>query len=198
MDTLLEYGLIAVFVALLLAPVGLPIPEDVTLLAAGALIGLGQATWLEALGVAYVGVLIADSTIWFMGRRIGLHPTGWIARVVGADQIERIERFYRKYGAWTIAIARQIPGIRFPSFFFAGATGISWPRFLLFQATSAFVNVNVYLWLGRTFADDMGRVVTWIGRFREIVGVAVVILVAFVALRLWRARHPPPTDGEPG
>lgn len=194
METLLEYGLTAVFIALLLAPFGLPIPEDVSLLVAGALIGFGKASWGEALAVAYCGVLIADSTIWFMGRRIGLHPTGWIARVVGADQIERIERFYRRYGAWTIAIARQIPGIRFPSFFFAGATGISWPRFLLFQATSAFINVNVYLWLGRTFSDDIERVVVWIGRFREVLGVLLVGVVIAIGVRLWRSR-PPKTEG---
>lgn len=194
METLLEYGLTAVFIALLLAPFGLPIPEDVSLLVAGALIGFGKASWGEALAVAYCGVLIADSTIWFMGRRIGLHPTGWIARVVGADQIERIERFYRRYGAWTIAIARQIPGIRFPSFFFAGATGISWPRFLLFQATSAFINVNVYLWLGRTFSDDIERVVMWIGRFREVLGVLLVGVVIAIGVRLWRSR-PPKTEG---
>lgn len=194
METLLEYGLTAVFIALLLAPFGLPIPEDVSLLVAGALIGFGKAAWGEALAVAYAGVLIADSTIWFMCRRIGLHPTGWIARVVGADQIERIERFYRRYGAWTIAIARQIPGIRFPSFFFAGATGISWPRFLLFQATSAFVNVNLYLWLGRTFSDDIERVVQWIGRFREVLGVLLVGVVIAIGVRLWRSR-PPKTEG---
>lgn len=115
----------AVFIALILAPLGLPLPEDLTLLLAGVLIGQGHASAISTFFVGYFGILCADSIAWTYGRRFGLHPTGFISRLVGPSDVERIERFYRRWGAWTIVIARMVPGTRIPAFFFAGASGIS-------------------------------------------------------------------------
>ena len=145
----------AVFLALMLTPFGLPIPEDVSLLAAGILTATGHASLLHAVVIGYLGVLGGDVISWTFGRRVGLQPTGFIARLVGPEDIARIERFYDRYGSWAIIIARQFPGMRLPAFFFAGASGISLPRFLALDGTAAIVTVGVFVSLGRIFADDL-------------------------------------------
>lgn len=183
-DTLLQYGLFAVFLALILTPFGLPIPEDVSLLVGGALASMGHATYVEVLIVGYVGVVGGDIIAWTFGRRVGMHPRGWIARLVGDDDIERIERFYRRYGSWAIVIARQFPGMRLPAFFFAGASGVRLRRFLLFDGTAALVTVGVFPALGYTFADDLGRVVRVLDSFRFWAGLAVGVVLSLVVWRI--------------
>ncbi|MCB9778989.1 MAG: DedA family protein [Alphaproteobacteria bacterium] len=189
MDTLLRYGLLAVFLALILTPFGLPLPEDISLLVAGILAGTGHASLPAALAIGYLGVLTGDVITWTIGRRVGVQPKGFISRLVGRAQIERIERFYRRYGAMTIAIARQIPGMRYPAFFFAGATGISLPRFLFIDALAAIVTTNVFVWLGFAFADDAATLVPWLDGFRLVallvVGTAVVVMGVRI-VRRWR------------
>lgn len=187
-DSLLKYGLVAVFVALMLTPFGLPIPEDVSLTAAGVLSATGHATWWQAWLVGYAGVMGSDIISWTFGHRVGLHPTGFISRMIGPEDIERIERFYRRWGSWAIVIARQFPGMRMPAFFFAGASGISLPRFLLFDGCAALVTTTVFTWLGRTFADDLGRILGWLDQFRvvgTVVGLAAVSLVSWRVGRRW-------------
>ena len=122
----------------------------------------GHATLAQALVVGYLGVVGSDVVSWTFGRRVGLQPTGFIARLVGADDIARIARFYQKWGPWAIAIARNFPGMRLPAFFFAGASGISLPRFLLIDGIAACVTVGVFVSLGRIFADDLGRVLAFL------------------------------------
>lgn len=196
METILRYGLVAVFLALILTPFGLPIPEDVSLLAAGILSATGHAALPEALVVGYIGVVGGDIISWTFGRRVGLQPTGFIARLVGPEDIARIERFYRRYGSWAIVIARQFPGMRMPAFFFAGASGVSLPRFLLLDGAAAFITVGVFVTLGRVFADDLSDVIAFMDEFRFYAGIGVGLLVALVVWRIVRrftSRKPPET-----
>jgi membrane protein DedA with SNARE-associated domain len=192
MDSLLQYGLIAVFVALMLTPLGLPIPEDVSLTAAGVLSATGHATYAQAWLVGYAGVIGSDIVSWTFGRRVGLHPTGFISRMIGPEDIERIERFYRRWGPWAIVFARQFPGMRMPAFFFAGASGISLPRFLLYDGSAALITTTVFTWLGWTFADDLGRVLGWLDQFRRVgsvVGVVALVFISWRVVRRWRERR---------
>lgn len=196
MQTLLEYGLLACFVALLLTPFGLPIPEDVSLFAAGALAGAGHTELPLALAVGYAGVLLGDMISYSFGRRIGLEPRGRMGRLIGRSQIQRIERFYARYGTATIAIARQLPGMRLPAFFFAGATGVPFARFLLIDGLAALVTVGVFVPLGYWFSDDIGRIVPWLDRFRFVlllIAVAVAAVLFWRTLRRWREQEDDPT-----
>jgi len=187
LDTLLRYGLLAVFFALLLTPFGLPIPEDVSLFVAGVLAGGGQAMLPQALAVGYAGVMISDLISWSFGRRVGLEPKGFLGRLVGKRQLQRIERFYLRYGSWAIVISRQIPGMRLPAFFFAGATGIPVTRFLMVDGAAALITVGLYTSLGYAFSDQVSQVLPWLNRARFalllIAAASVVVIVARVIRR---------------
>ena len=183
METLLENGLVAVFVALLLAPFGLPIPEDISLLVAGVLVHWGKAEVWHALVVGYLGVVIGDCFVWTIGRKVGLHPSGLLPRLVGSEKVKRITRFYDRFGEWAIVLCRQVPGLRAPAFFFAGATGIRFTRFLALDGCGAFVTVGLYVWLGITFAENLDTVVPWLDRFRTLGLMVLVIAVGILGIR---------------
>jgi membrane-associated protein len=185
-ETLQEYGPAAIFVALLLAPVGFPVPEDVSLLILGVLVARGGTSYGVAFLVAYFGVLLGDTAVWALGRRVGLRPTGWISRFTGQKRIEWIERFYERYGAWAIVFCRQIPGLRFPGFFFAGATDVPLPRFVAFDGAAAMITANLYLFVGGAFADDLTPVIDWIERFRVAAAVIMVAITAVLVVPLIR------------
>jgi membrane protein DedA with SNARE-associated domain len=197
LDTILRFGMVAVFLALILTPFGLPIPEDISLMAAGILSTTGHATLVEAIVIGYVGVMAGDVISWTFGRRVGLQPQGFLARLVGPDDIDRIERFYRRYGAFAIVIARQVPGMRLPAFFFAGASGVSLPRFLALDGAAAVITVGVFVTLGRVFADDLGAVISFMDQFRFYAGFGVGLLVALVAWRILRRLGRRPTPPPP-
>ena len=181
METLLEYGLLAVLIALLLTPLGLPIPEDVSLLPAGALARTGHGALTTAVLVGFMGVLGGDSIAWLMGRHTGLAPTGWLSRLVGERPIRRIRKFYDRFGPWTVVVCRQVPGLRFPAFFFAGATGMRYRRFIALDAAGSVITVSVWIsvgwWLGPQIQEHL-RVISsirWVLMFAGAAAAAAVL-----------------------
>ena len=179
-----KYGLLAVFISLVSTPLGNPVPEDISLLAGGMLAGMGKTNVWLALSVGYAGVIIGDCIAWAMGRRVGLNPGGFLSRAVGNKQVARLQRFYERFGDRTILICRQLPGFRLPCFFIAGASGIPIKRFLLIDGTAALVTANVFTWLGYFYAEDLGNVISGLGRFRQIVTVLAVVAAGLVAYRI--------------
>ena len=189
MEYLVKYGILACFCSLVFTSFGLPMPEEISLLAIGALAKGGSAHWTIALLVGFAGVTIGDIIAWYMGRKVGLEPTGFVSRLIGENQIKDIEQFYRKWGDWAIVIARQIPGSRFPTFFFAGASAIPLGRFCLIDGLAALVTTNLYFWLGYGFADNMKTVMSNVDSFRNISGVIMTIVFALVAFHFIRKRY---------
>jgi membrane-associated protein len=179
-----DYGLIAVFMSLVTTPVGNPIPEDVSLFFAGALAkNFPQSVDLfDALVVGYLGVVLGDCIAWAMGRRVGLEPTGFLARLIGPTGLKRVAGFYRRWGIWAIVICRQFPGFRLPCFFFAGASGMRFGRFIAVDGTAALITTNVFVWLGYTLAD-YERVEPYLTRFRH---VAFLVLAVVAGVMIYR------------
>ncbi len=50
---------------------GVPIPEDITLIAAGILASAGSISLPGAYIVGYVGVMVGDTLLFFTGRKYG-------------------------------------------------------------------------------------------------------------------------------
>jgi len=178
------YGLIAVFLSLVLTPVGNPIPEDISLLAGGMIAGMGQTSIWTALAVGYAGVVLGDCVAWAMGNRVGLKPGGFLSRAVGDKQVARLQRFYERFGDWTIVICRQLPGFRLPCFFIAGASGISIKRFLLIDGSAALVTANVFTWLGYYYSANLASVIAGLERFRQVASSLAIIAAVLIAYRI--------------
>ena len=60
-----------VFTILLACGLGLPIPEDITLFAAGLAAYYGNANHHVMVAVSFIGVMIGDSFVFFLGSRFG-------------------------------------------------------------------------------------------------------------------------------
>ena len=66
-----DYGYFTVFFILLICGFGVPIPEDITLVAGGIIAGLGFADVHTMVVVSLFGVLIGDGTMFTLGRIFG-------------------------------------------------------------------------------------------------------------------------------
>ena len=187
LDSILQFGPLGCFIALLLTAFGLPIPEEVSLLFLGALSFKGSNVILCWI-LSFLGVTGGDCIAWFMGKKTGLEPTGFIRRLLGKKSIEDISNFFQKYGMWAIVIARQVPGMRFPTFFFSGASGVSFWRFYAVDATASMITVNVYFLLGFYFGDRLPLIRTYIENNLAIANRVGLIIVFIFVMLLFRKR----------
>ena len=104
LDTLVaffgEYGYIAVFACLILCGLGVPVPEDITLVSGGVISGLALANPHIMCAIGLTGVLAGDSTMFLAGRIFGyrVQRLKFFRKIVSPQRFSQIQRKFKKHG----------------------------------------------------------------------------------------------------
>src|SRR4249920_2693561 len=108
--TWLQAGGYAVLFALLFAcGLGLPLPEDIPLLIAGALIAKDQMDLIPAAIAAWCGIIGGDLCLYYFGKKFGLEITRvrFIGKHLTAERIQRVEQMFEQYGIFVVGFGRM-------------------------------------------------------------------------------------------
>ncbi|WP_297572218.1 DedA family protein [uncultured Deefgea sp.] len=185
-----DYGYLAVFTVLLICGFGVPIPEDVSLVAGGVISGLGYAHVHTMFAVGMLGVLIGDSCMFLAGRYFGarLLQHRYFARMMTPERYAAVQDKFERYGNRVLFVARFLPGLRTPIYLTAGMSGrISYFRFLLLDGLAALISVPIWVYLGYYGASNHEWLIKWLGRGQSAIMVLVAIVAVIVAV--WYFRH---------
>ena len=189
-----ENGYLAVFVALMICGAGLPLPEDITLVAGGVIAGLGYANPHAMVALAMAGVLLGDAGIFLLGHRCGARIMRWrlIARVLTPARYAKVQDKFDRYGNRLLFFARFLPGMRTTVYLTAGTTHrVSLLRFVLIDALAALISVPLWVYLGYFGADNHEWLAKWMHRGQNGLWMVIGIIVLVVLVWWWRRRHPP-------
>lgn len=199
----IDYGYVAVFIVLLLCGFGVPIPEDVTLVAGGVIAGLGHANPHFMVVVGLAGVLIGDGVMFLAGRIFGYRilRLKWVARIITRKRYIRIKALFTKYGNWVLFIARFLPGLRTPIYITSGITRrVSIMQFLIMDGLAALISVPVWIYLGVFGAENIDWLEHKIHQFQvgifALLGIGALILVS-VFWRKYRAKKLAKLENKP-
>jgi membrane protein DedA with SNARE-associated domain len=146
------------FLVLFFSGLGLPIPEEITLLTGGFLVNLGVAGFYPTLASVFAGVLTGDMAMYSIGRRWGqgIITHRHLRRIFCEERLERVRQFFRDHGSKTIFIARFISGFRMAAFLAAGTMGVKPSKFLFLDFLAALIAVPLLLYLGYYFGENIG------------------------------------------
>jgi membrane protein DedA with SNARE-associated domain len=197
-ETLLKYfegsplSLWGPFLVLILCGLGLPVPEDIVLVAAGALGEIDGRRWIEVSALMYAGVMLGDSTIFFAGRFFGtrLRASRWFQRYFSEKKQAKVEDLFERYHSWVLFVGRFLPGLRAPIFFTAGSTRVKYWKFFFFDGLAALISVPFFVWLGHwlwaKFKDDIAQLDRALDRtqtYTMVVAVVLLLVVGWVVVR---------------
>jgi membrane-associated protein len=105
-----------VFGALVLSGLNLPISEDLLIILSAAIAALIAPENLEKLFLGvFFGCVFSDWIAYSLGRALGpkLWDIRWFAKLVDKKRLGQIQKYYTKYGFWTLLVGRFIPfGVR--------------------------------------------------------------------------------------
>jgi len=152
-----DKGIYLIFLVLLACGFGFPLPEDVPLLAAGLLSGLGYVNFWFALLVCFLGVLLGDSTVFFLGKTFGdkLKKSFFFRYIFTEPREKKIVAWFHKHGDKSIFLARFAPGLRVAIFFSAGSYRVPFWKFLFFDGIAALISVPVWVWLAYKLSSNL-------------------------------------------
>lgn len=174
------------FVILMLCGLGLPLPEDVALLAGGFLVHRGVTHYPMTLAVSLLGVVVGDNSLFLLGRRFGTS----IVRYFGMNrpgskvQIDRIRDFMDRHGHRAIFYARFLAGLRALIYLSAGSFGVTPGRFFVYDLLGALISVPIVVSIGYLFGGQLEIAIHYLGGFERLIWVVIVLSLAVYGTRL--------------
>lgn len=203
LDLLIEFAgpgvYFLVFLVLLLCGFGLPIPEDITLIAGGTMVYYGVANFYPMLVVCMFGVMMGDSAMWFLGNHFGhrILRIKWFAKLLPPERIESARNkllgteapsFFSRF---ILFFARFMPGLRAPIFFSAGMFKIPFLKFFFWDFLAALLSVPAILWATFAFGNRLDHLLKNVKNAEGwIIGLFVfVILMLILKSRINRGRN---------
>jgi membrane protein DedA with SNARE-associated domain len=163
-----DHGLTIVFINVLLAQLGAPLPAYPVLIATGAMSAHGQLPAPALFAASIAACLVADLAWYVGGARYGGRMIRQVCRVsISPDScVRQTESLFERFGARSLLVAKLIPGFGAIATALSGDIRMSLATFLLFDAGGA----ALYCGIG-------------IG-----IGMIVAAFVLFIAMKWWQ-RH---------
>jgi membrane protein DedA with SNARE-associated domain len=171
-----------------LESMGIPLPGETTLIAAAYLSSRGQLDLTWVIVAAATGAVIGDSIGYAIGRRAGqglFERLGRRSRHFSPLRIERAERYFHKYGVWTVFFGRFVALLRIFAGPMAGSLRMPYARFLAANAAggitwATLVGVATNR-IGEQAGEFFGRFAVW-----ALGAVVLAVMTAYVVVRLRR------------
>ena len=183
------YG--AVLIVLIACGLGFPIPEDVTLFAAGFLAFKGRISLAGAIIIGYIGVMAGDSFMYWIGRIFGRKVADWplFRRLFTPARLKQAERKVQMNARIICFTARFFPGFRAPIFLSAGMLHVPYPLFFLMDSLAALISVPVWVYLAYFLGDKIERLFLMAQRAESVLTVIAVLFISYFVFRYWKRRQ---------
>ncbi|WUJ73199.1 DedA family protein [Kribbella soli] len=170
---------------------GVPLPGETTLVAAALLASQHHLKIEFVILAAAAGAIIGDSIGYFVGRKAGrrlFERLGKRFHHFSEDRIVRAEKYFHKYGVWTVFFGRFVALLRIFAGPMAGMLRMHYPRFLAANAAggiawSATIGIVAYK-IGDNADKIFGRVSLW-----ALAGIAVVVVTLYVVHKVRKRKH---------
>lgn len=182
LSAIANYGASALFVAILLASIGVPLPSSFLLVAAGSFITQGEMQFWPVIVAGLAGAVIGDHVGYGIGRLAGSAMIKRVSRRFRAEgMIEQAESTMQKWGGAGIFLTRWLitavgPYVNLTS----GLMNYHLLHFSFWDVIGEALWVLGYVSIGTFFSTQLATIsdalgdLTWVA-----VGVAVIIIIAY-------------------
>ncbi len=183
-----HYGLMIVFINVLVDQIGLPVPAVPTLIVAGAVAADGKLPFLELFACSVAACLMADCGWYLVGQKYGIRVLKTLCKIsLEPDScVSQTQVRFERWGTKSLVIAKFVPGLAIIAPPMAGALRIGWLRFGALSACGAVLWVGTALTAGMLFKSQIGRVLQHLNAIGSIAGAgAALLLAAYIAFKWW-------------
>jgi membrane protein DedA with SNARE-associated domain len=159
---LIQQGYVVLFLWVLFAQLGLPIPIVPILIAAGALAGIGKLNFGLVFCFAFLAALLSDQFWYQIGFRRGgkVLPLLCTISLDPESCVRRTKEIFTRYGLRSLLFTKFIPGMATMASPLAGIFHLSPLRFFLFDGLGVFIWVGVFVLLGYQFGNELEGFIT--------------------------------------
>lgn len=182
------YGLLAVFVLMVIESCGIPFPSEVIMPTSGLLAATGHMNLIAAIFVGAAANLVGSLVAYGLAARFGKPLLLGPGRYVGIRRhhLEIAEGWFRRWGLLAVLIGRVLPAVRTYISFPAGLAHVNLVRFSVLTFVGALPWCAALALVGYVLGRNYERVSGPLGK----VAIVIALLVALaVVVWYWRGRE---------
>jgi len=188
-----SWSYLGILVFLILTGCGLPIPEEVIIIAAGVMSKGTLNPWM-ALACCLIGAVTGDVVMYALGRKFGrriLQRRGYLHSLLSAEREQEIEDKFRRHGMKVLFAARFLAGIRSPIYITAGILKVPFRRFLIADTLCALIVIPLFFGVAYIFSEHIHLLWQWLRRAELAAAITLVLgaVAAWIIVRYVRKRR---------
>ncbi|TDL48175.1 DedA family protein [Paenibacillus dendritiformis] len=181
-----QFGYAALFFALWLGIVGMPVPDEVIVMTGGAVSGMNILLPLPAFVLTYLGVVSGLSVGFVIGRSIGVPILERLRRRSRMERyLEAAEGLIRKYGSLAICLSYFLPVVRHVIPYLVGVNRMTFKRYALYAYSAGFVWTLLFFSMGWA----LGSRVEAVGELLYQYGLYAAALIMVAGGVYWIVKH---------
>ena len=189
---LLNYGYPIVFGVVFIGYLGVPMPSETILLAAGSLSADGSLNFWILLTIVTLTAIIGDTIMYFVGKRFGYLVVNRLTNKMGLThhRLEQADSFLQKWGIWCIFITRWlITPLGIPINIMAGLSKYNFKLFLISVALGELLWSSIFISLGYIFGANWQILLNYINDIPQLLTIIVIgIFLITLSLRVWKRK----------
>ena len=179
-----HFPYLGLFLLLLLGGVGLPFPEDATLILCGFLISTQVVKPIPALITVYTGLLIADLTLHFIGKKYGRQVVTHrrFHKLISPERLSFLEEKFNRRGVLIILLGRHVAGLRAQLFLVSGIMEMPTLKFLVTDAVSSLFTMALMIGAGYWGGNSLKFIKQGLIRIEHIAILVVIVFILFYSI----------------
>ena len=181
---LIQYGLAAIFIIMLVKTIGvpIPIPGDLIIFTAAVRVAQGKLVAWQVFLAIFIALLLGGVIQFVLVRGPGRGLLYRFGRYVGLTtaRIDAAARKVKKGGVLALAVAILVPGVRGAAIVASGLADVGFATFVIGLSLGSIVFLSLHFFLGYLG----GSALSAIGRFLPSTTVIILVLVLLVIVYL--------------
>ena len=179
-----QYGYLVVFFGVVLESIGIPLPGETLLIAAGLLVHQGSLDPSETIVFGILGSIIGNQLGYWSGRQGGRPVALRWGHYVGVspERLLQVEAFFARHGGKAVFLARFIPGLRAFGALVAGISRMHWWTFLFYNVLAGAVWATASILVGYLFSRSLVLVEGWMSLASVLLVLLLVLTLVFYLL----------------
>lgn len=176
-----HFPYLGLFLLLLLGGIGLPFPEDATLILCGFLISTQVVKPIPALITVYMGLLIADLTLHLIGKKYGRQVVSHrrFHKLISPERLTLLEGKFNRWGILIVALGRHVAGLRAQIFLVSGIMRMPALKFLVIDAVSSLFTMTLMIGAGYWGGNSIKFIKKGIVKIEHVAILLVILFILF-------------------
>ncbi len=186
---LIGYG--GIFLLMLIESCGVPMPSEVIMPFSGFLVAMGKLNfWLVVL-IGTTGNLCGSILAYWIGTKGGRPLIEKYGKyiLISHHDLNLADKWFAKYGDWTVFFGRLLPVIRTYISFPAGIAKMNFKMFSLFTFLGALPWCILFTWLGVKMGNNWEIIQKTLHNFDLLMLLLVIVAIVWYVKRHLKHRH---------